>query len=296
MILTRDLLTVDISAGGKPTMRITHNGTMTGSTTARLVFDPDAVVGLEDVPSMRRGKSSRPYSHGSFPERGFSESRMITFTGHAFAKNASELHALRDRFAWLLNSGEFLNFKFSFSGGNRSTVGSLDNGLSWVQQLDTYAKWKFEIICPDPRLYGIWKYSQMGSSDLDRTGLSYDISYPLEYVRDLPKPVAPVLQNIGNSESWPVFTLNANTSGFSIFGAGNVIKFSGATRRGNPVTIDSFTGSATVSGVDRSYILTKREWFSVPPYSTLKPRLDIIASPDVEADIMMGIKHRDTWI
>lgn len=245
---------------------------------------------------MRRGKSSRPYSHGTFPERGFSEARMITFTGHAFAKNAAELHALRDRFAWLLNSGEYLNFKFYFSGGTRNTVGSLDGGLSWVQQLDTYAKWKFEIICPDPRLYGGWKYSQIGSSDLDRTGLSYGLEYPLEFVRDLPKPVAPVLQNMGNSESWPVFTLNSNTSGFTITGAGRSITFSGATRRGNPVTIDTFTGAATVSGVDRSYMLTRRNWFSVPPFSTLTPKLDINVSPDIEADIMVAIKHRDTWI
>lgn len=300
MILIKDLLTVVIPASpGFSSLRIEHKGTLTGSRAKRLVFDPDAVVGLEDVPAMRREASPRPYSHGVFPERGFSESRLITLSGHAFAQNAEELHELRDHLAGLLNSGTYKNYSFSFSGGTRFGSGSLSGGLSWTQRLDTYAIWKFDLVFPDPRLYGTWKYAQMGSSDVQRTGLGYNLDYPLNFTDEVASPVDTLLQNNGNSAAWPIFTLNATTNGFRIYNnAGRSVVFTGSTRRGNPVVVDFFTGNVTVgtTNTDRSYYLTKRQWWSIPANSTLMPKLDLQASPDTESNLIMDIKYRDTYI
>lgn len=303
MIINKDLRHVEFG-----TIRITHdetendvgyssNGPLLKVKTSLLTFDPTAIEGLEDIPSFRRDKTSRPLSHGSFLENGFSDPRIITLTGHAIAMNPQLLHSLRSSLAQHLNTGEFRQFKFDFSGGTRYVTGSCDSGLSWTQELDHYAKWKFDIYCPDPRLYSRWNTQRMSSGDTYREGLEYSLSYPLEYSRDLPEPKTPKLTNRGNSPAYPVFEMDANTGGFFIKnGAGKGITYSASTYKGQKVVIDTFTGNATVGGSDRSYNLTKRDWFTIPPGGTLAPELDIVASPDVEASLFMEVKYRDTWI
>lgn len=303
MILQKDLLHVEFG-----TIKITHNGTeadvgygrggpIIPKETAKLVFDPTAIEGLEDVPGFRRNKTDRPISHGTFLENGRAESRIISLTGHALAVNSSTLHNLRSTLAQHLNTGGFRQFKFDFAGGTRYAVGSCDSGLTWTQELDHYARWKFDIYCPDPRLYGNWKEYTMRSHDVDRTGYEFLSSFPVNFTRDLETPKTPVVQNKGNSEAYPVFVLNANTSGFKVNnGSGRTIAYSGTTRVGSPVTIDTFTGRASVGGSDQSYALTARNWFTVPAGGSIRPTVDFIASPNVEADLSMIVKIRDTWI
>lgn len=303
MILKKDLLRVEFGS-----MKITHNGTeadvgygrsgpLIPKETAKLVFDSTAIEGLEDVPGFRRNKTERPISHGSFLEKGRAEPRVIALTGHAFAVNASTLHKLRSSLAKHLNTGGFRQFKFDFAGGTRYAIGSCDSGLTWTQELDHYARWKFDIYCPDPRLYGNWKEYTMRSLDVDRTGYDFISTYPAVFTRELELPKRPTLQNLGNSEAYPVFELDANTSGFKITnGAGKSIVFSGTTRRGTLVSIDTFTGRATVGGSDQSYSLSTRNWFSVPAEGSIKPTVDFVASPNVEANLSMRVKLRDTWI
>jgi len=296
MILLKDLLRVEFG-----TIRITHDGTendvKNSSVTSKLIFDPTAIEGLEDVPSFRREKTARPISHGTFAEKGRADARIISLSGHAVAVNPTILHSLRSSLAQHLNTGEFRQFKFDFSGGTRYATGSCDTGLSWIQELDHYARWKFDIYCPDPRLYGAWNTQQLRSSDVYREGLEYNLTYPLNYSRNLQTPQRPTLVNKGNSEAFPRFEIDANTSGFVVKnGSGKSIVYSATTTKGQRVIVDTFTGRATVSGVDRSYNLTTRDWFTIPPGGSIKPELDIQASPDIEADLHMEVKFRDTWI
>lgn len=303
MILKNDLLHVEFGS-----MKITHNGSEkdvqfkvgTGNSVtslAKLIFDPTAVEGLEDVPAFRRNKTERPMSHGTFLENGRAEARIISLTGHAVAMNSTLLHALRSDLARHLNTGGFRQFKFSFAGGTRYATGSCDTGLTWTQELDHYARWKFDIYCPDPRLYGDWREQQMRSSDIYREGIEFSLGFPLNYSDVLEKPKNPTIQNKGNSEAFPTFTVNANTSGFKITnGAGKSIIYSGNTTKGSPVVIDTFTGRASVGGSDRSYNLTSRQWFTVPPGGSIKPTVDFVANPDIEADLQMTVNIRDTWI
>lgn len=291
MILNQGVLTVTV---GNTT--IDHNGTINDRDLPKLTFNPDALVGFEDVPAFRAEKPERPFSHGIFPEVGYSDGRLLSLTGHAFATNESELLGLRDLLASELNTGKLVPVSISNYGSTRKTSGMLEGGLSWTRVLDNYASWKFDLFCPDPRLYGDWKYGRVYSSDLDREGLSYNVSYPINYSNTLEGQRNTILQNNGNSISYPIYTLNADSDGFSIKSGTKVITYSGKTSKNTTLEINTYTGEVRYGLSDRSYLLTKRDWVTIGPYEQIEPELDLVASPELEGDMFLEVKYRDTWL
>lgn len=291
MILNQGVLTARI---GK--MVIDHDGTINDFDLPKLTFDPDALVGFEDVPTFRVDKPARPFSHGIFPEVGYSDGRMLSFTGHAFATNESELLGLRDSLASELNTGKLIPVSVTSYGETRKASGMLEGGLTWTRMLDNYASWKFDLFCPDPRLYGDWKYGRVYSSDLDMEGLSYNIGYPLNYSNTLDGQRNTILQNNGNSIAYPIYKLNADTEGFSIKNGTSVITYAGSTVKATTLEINTYTGEVRYGSSDRSYLLTQRKWVTIPPYGQIEPDLDFIASPELEGDIFLEVKYRDTWM
>lgn len=291
MILNQGVLNVRIG-----NLLIDHDGTIEDAIQPKLTFDPDALVGFEGLPSFRGEKPPRPFSHGVFPETGFSEGRLMSMTGHAFATNESELLGLRDSLAYELSSGDIIPIEVSSYGTKRIVYGSLEGGLSWIRMLDNYASWKFDIFCPDPRMYGDWKYGRIYSSDLDREGLGYSISYPVNFANTLEGQRNTILQNRGNSVSYPIYKLNANTEGFTIKNGTNVMTYTGATAKATTLTINTYTGEVRYGASDRSYLLSERKWVTIPPNSQIEPVLDFIAPPDLEGDIFLEVQYRDTWL
>lgn len=291
MILNQGVLTVQV---GK--VKIDHNGTINDVDLPKLTFNPDALVGFEDVPAFRSERPERPFSHGIFPEVGYSGGRLMSLTGHAFATNETELLGLRDLLASELNTGRLIPIKVTSYGSTRQVSGTLEGGLSWTRVLDNYASWKFDIFCPDPRLYGDWKYGRIYSSDLDREGLAYNVGYPLNYSNTLEGQRNTILQNNGNSVAYPIYTLNADTEGFSIKSGTNVITYSGSTAKSTKLEINTYTGEVRYGQSDRSYLLTQRKWVTIPAYSQIEPELDFVASPELEGEIFLEVKYRDTWL
>ena len=310
MILNQDLIGVSfrVSATGK-TIRIVDDATMVNMTGPTLVFDPDAVVGLDDIPQIRRDKTSRPTSHGSYGETGYVDPRVITLTGIAIAPDYAQLHELRDTLAMALNTGEMLEYTFSTRAGQRFVSGYLDSGLEWVQMYDTSAKWKFDIYCPDPRMYGqpasSPRTATFGIIDDTAEGISYPIVYDLSYNVGN-KLVESSLTNQGNAPAYPVFSFNGKTLGFTITASiastkeniGN-LTFSGATSSTEQVRIDTARGRLSIGGSDRSMMLDKRDWIILPPKTTVNPKLTIkiATSNTVVGDkFLVTATFRDTYI
>jgi len=291
MILNQGVLRVQVGD-----IVIDHDGTINDIDLPKLTFNPDALVGFEDVPSFRTEKPARPFSHGIFPEVGYSDGRLLSFTGHAFATNELELLGLRDSLASELNTGRLIPVSITSYGSTRKVSGMLEGGLSWTRMLDNYASWKFDIFCPDPRLYGDWKYGRIYSSDIDRDGIAYNIGYPLNYSSKLDSQRNTILQNYGNSISYPIYKLNANTEGFTIKDGRNVMTYSGATSKSTTLEINTYTGEVRYGSSDRSYLLTQRKWVVIPPNSQIQPELDFVASPELEGEIFLEVKYRDTWL
>lgn len=310
MILTQDLIGVSfkVSASGQ-TINIVDDATMVNMTGPTLVFDPDAVVGLDDIPSIRRDKTSRPTSHGSFGETGYVESRVITLTGIAIAPEAAQLHELRDELAMALNTGELIEFTFSTRQGQRFVTGYLDSGMDWIQMFDKSAKWKFDIYCPDPRMYGqpagSPRWATFGLIDTTDEGISYPITYDLSY-NISNTTIETSLTNNGNAPAYPTFIFSGKTNGFTISAslASNkknigTLTYSKATNTDQLVKIDTVRGRLYVGGADRSMLLDRRDWIILPPKTTVNPKLTLKLTTEhtlLGDKFIVSTSFRDTYI
>lgn len=310
MILNQDLIGVSfkVSATGQ-TINIVDDATMVNMTGPTLVFDPDAVVGLDDIPSIRRDKTSRPTSHGSFGETGYVEARVVTLTGIAIAPTPTELHELRDLLAMSLNTGESLEFTFSTRQGQRFMTGYLDSGMDWVQMYDNSAKWKFDIYCPDPRMYGqpasSPRTATFGVIDNTDEGIVYPITYDISY-NISNTSVDTSMTNNGNSPAYPTFVFTGKTNGFSITASVastkksiGTLTYSKATSEYEQIKIDTVRGRLSVGGSDRSMLLDKRDWIILPPKITVNPKLTfkLTTTRTVLGDkFLVTASFRDTYI
>lgn len=263
------------------------------STGPQYILDPTAIVGWTDGVDIRRNATVRPISSGDFSEVAREGSRIISISGTAVASTVAELHGMRDDIVGLLADGSFGQITVQDGAGTRYAVVGLSKGAGWIQLSDTAASWKVELYAPDPFIYGYTQIAQIPGSTLNG-GLDTNlISYPLDYGKP-PKESNPFVKNNGNSESWPVFVVTGDYfSGFQLTDQqGNYIVYNGPVTMSDPVTIDTAIGSALQSGVDKSFYLSHRDWFSIPPKATLQPDFQSIVVGTGWCDII----YRDTWI
>jgi hypothetical protein len=75
-------------------------------------------------------------------------------------------------------------------------------------------------------------------------------------------------------------------------GRNNRVTYNGAVSQSSPVEIDMGKGTATQGGVDKTVLLSDRDWFSVLPGETIAPQFLPIQSASGWCDIII----RDTFI
>lgn len=262
------------------------------------ILDPTALTGWDDGANVRRDATVRPVSSGDFTEPYTFAARLITFTGAALATSRGELQRMRDALTGVLQFSEYAALSVETTAGIRFATVGLENSVSWVQQSDTVALFKLDLYAPDPKLYGPEKRQKAGSYIVSG-GLEFPLSYPLDYHLDEDNVYTPIT-NYGNTTAYPIFIVIGDFySGFSIqdhFG-GNTVTYNGMVTKSAPVTIDMGRGTATQNGADKTVLVTRREWFGIPPQTTLAP---IFAPTDGgQGAAGLGwcdIIYRDTWI
>lgn len=266
----------------------------------RFVFDPNAIVGWSDGVDIRRSETERPISAGDFADPGRLASRMVTITGTAIANDFTGLHHMRDIFIGLLSDGGYSEIALATGLDVRYTLAGLGGQSSWIQQTDTAASWKMDLYMPDPRLYSEWHTGQLYSEEDASNQLTYPITYPIifgDVAQEVDKDIQKAgMQNLGNSPSYPVFKVTGNyPGGFTIANpqTGQRVSYHGVVTSSAPITIDFATGAATMNGVDRSYELGQREWFSIPPNSTIRPHF-IPNQSSIEG--FCDVLWRSTWV
>jgi hypothetical protein len=283
MILQRDILNLTIGSTvfrSSPYMN------------PQFVFDDNALVGFYDGVNVKRTEAVRPNQWGDFSEPGLFGPRTLTLTGTAVADSALQLHEMRDEFTSLLAHGGYEEIEIENASGHRYLTVALSGSASWVQKIDTAAVWKLELYAPDPRMYGPQRIAQI-SDGASFGGLNFPLSYPLSFGGPVTQP-ALTIENNGNTESWPVFVVTGEYhSGFKIWdGLNNFINYDGIVTNQSPVKIDTLRGTATQDGVDKSTLLSRRDWFSIPPNSSISPRFLPVQGASGWCDIM----YRDTYI
>lgn len=263
--------------------------------TKEYILDPTAVTGWTDGTNVRRDATVRMNAHGDFPEKAKMSARLISFSGTAVATTSTKLQEMRDVFVGLLADGSYDTLAVTAKGTTRYATVGLEGSTSWIQQADTFASFKIDFYAPDPFIYGPERVTNIGSSQATSGGgLSYILTYPLNYRTDQSLNAGDVVYNKGNVDAWPVFKISGSyPEGFTIAdNQDHFVTYEGAVTPSAPVTIDMGRGVALQGGIDRSTLLSRREWFSVSSKETIRPTFEPLKSGTGWCDIIV----RDTWI
>lgn len=283
MILSNDNLFVTIE---NTIFRSSKTGTR------QFIFDETALTGFLDGVNIKRDDTVRPNQWGDFSEPGLYASRHLTISGTAVASSTAELLSMRDEFVGLLSDGGYHEISVRNSVEVRYLTVGLDDSASWVQKTDTFAVFKLELYAPNPRIYGPSRGIQITDTTING-GIEYPLDYPVDYGGGI-KTMSIPISNRGNSPSWPVFKVTGNFyAGFHVTNnAGSIITYEGIVTMTDPVTLDSASGTAMQGGTDKSSMLTRRDWFAIPPGGSIQPMFYPIQDSVGWCDIM----YRDTWI
>lgn len=289
MILKDTELVIDFG-----TVTFQRNMLPTNSPTAaqQFVLDENAITGWLDGPGTRRDVTPRLAVDGDFYEPAVKSARLITITGTAVAATPQDLTAMRDKLMSQCPDGEYTELAvFGFNSWRRAEVG-FEGTPSWVILSDTVASFKVDLYAPDPRVYGDWQrftLSMGGNSG----ALNFPLSFPMSFSRPASERGSAVTNN-GNTRAYPSFRVTGDfTQGFSISdNRDGLVKYAGVVTNQAPVIIDMAKGTATQNGVDKSTLITVRDWFSVKPGETLVPAF----MPTKDGTGFCDIMFRDTWI
>lgn len=263
------------------------------------ILDPTAIIGWYDGVSVRRENTVRPNSWGDFSEKGRFSSRSISLSGTAVVPrtpapvSTADLHELRDRFMSILNNGDYGEIEVIDSSGIKYATVGLDSAPAWIVRHDTVATWKLDLYAPDPRIYGIQEELRIGDST-PNGGLLYPLSYPLNYHTPNASVTSQVISNNGNTESWPQFKVTGvYPTGFTVTNNRNKkVVYTGLVTMESPVTIDMARGTAFQNGVDKTSLVSVRDWFSIPAKSSIRPSFTTQQDGTGWCDVFF----RDTWI
>lgn len=257
-------------------------------------LDPTAIQGWTDGVDVRRDTSVRPTSWGDFSETGRLSSRLITISGTAIAQDHFELQRMRDAFMKICVDGDYSEMSLETGTSVRYATVTLGGKPNWVQIIDKAAAWKIDLYAPDPRIYGAEERLPMKATDDTTGGLDYQLSYPLDF-NNASDPLAyGAATNNGNVECWPKIIVTGDyPQGFSVSNnRGGLVTYTGQVTLSSPVTIDMGKGSVTQGGVDKSILLSRRDWWSILPGETVEPAFIPVQVGVGWCDILF----RDTWI
>jgi len=264
---------------------------------AQYILDPTALTGWDDGTSTRRDATVRPVSSGDFTEPYTFSSRLIAFTGTAVAPDRQELQILRDKLTGVLTAGEYADLRVETSASTRYATVGLENKVEWVQQLDNVASFRVEFYAPDAHIYGEEKRSQAGAYVVSG-GLKFPLTYALDYNFN-EQSIYRTVTNDGNATAYPVFAAIGDFySGFTVmtgFG-GQRVTYTGMVTKQSPVLIDMARGTAMQNGVDKTTLVTERNWFGIEPHTTIYPVFSPLAGDNEAGSGWCDIIYRDTWI
>lgn len=256
------------------------------------VLDPTAIVGWTDGTAVRRDATPRPTSHGDFSDRATMSARLISLTGTAISGSPEELQVLRDKLIGTLADGSYTQLSVETTSGKRYATVGFEGTPEWIRQTDTAATFKIDLYAPDPYVYGAEKSVLAGAASV-QGGLAFPIAYPINY-NIIGQDTAQVVQNLGNSPAYPKFVVTGDYfSGFSVTdNRGNWVKYDGTVTFAAPVTIDMARGVALQSGVDKTSLVSRRDWFAIPAKSSIQP----VFIPAQAGSGWCDIIYKDTWI
>lgn len=286
MYLKTDFLTLEID-------NLTFYSHNNNRPAPKFLFDPTALIGWTDGVDIKRNAQPRQQADGDFTEPTHYHSRVIIASGTAIANYPAQLHKMRDSFLRIFWDEKYKELAITNSLDKRYSTVSLASKPSWIQETDTAAVWKIEFYAPDPYIYGAMQTASVGSFT-DNGGLDFPLVYNLNFNVPADQTMPAGIKNNGNAIMWPSFEVRGNyISGFTISNMyDRKVTYNGTVTIQSPVIIDMARGTAIQDGVDKSYLISDRQWISVAPNTEMVPEF----IPIQNGVGWCYVHFRDTWI
>lgn len=158
-------------------------------------------------------------------------------------------------------------------------------------------EWSATLTCESPYLISHDEQTLFLKSQASSTGgLSWGLAWPLDWGDGGLDGNSGRIRNAGNAVGGPVVTVHGDFPyGVTLMDSeGRSLVFDGPVLSGAPLTLDCRPGRrlALSSGVNRSYLLSTREWFTVPAGGDLT----VSFLPHTPGDGWAQVSMRDYWL
>lgn len=246
--------------------------------------------------------SAKTVGHGAFRVRDSDirrGQRTVGVTGWTMAESLNEMEA---RIQQLEQQPE-QHVRLRFVGQGRDVWCEGVWEFTRPDQLNpTLTEWTAKFTCEEPWLWSsveqtLFLQSQASSTGglnwgTDTEGLVWDLDWGDAGLDGN----SGIVYNAGNATSGPVITVHGDYSqGVTLMDSlGRSLVYDGPILSGSPLTFDCRPGRHTVKadGVNRSYLLSTREWFDVPRGSDL----GISFLPHTTGNGWAEVTMRDAWL
>lgn len=253
----------------------------------------DTLLGLggwSDSVGARRENLER-LGHGNFPTPTTRTGRTLTLDLLLERDSRAELWALERGIAGLFADGGYGTLEVTADGETLYADVTLDGAPKPTVNLDGgYVRAQIPLWSASPYIYGPWR-----ETNVRPAGQGVGLQYPL---------LAPIISfgtevsaedyvwNDGNADSWPVFTVIADTPGGFAVGLGDArVVWPRPTFPDVPVEVD-MAGVVRVSGMRQTHMALTRRWGSVAPHSYAVPTFSLLQG----GTGFCTVRHRDTYI
>lgn len=248
-----------------------------------------------DLPGVKTAVEERIGADGAFPVK----DRDVLYSARTVTFNLAFIGDTREEAVAIFNRVNAMNHKIV-----RARVLDVDDTWieGWIESTfppdySTSGHFAVTVHAQDPRRYSTDAVTATAIPYSSGGGFGYPVVYPIRYQSEAIAGNGEVAAgtNIGTATSWPVITVTGKLpDGFLLLDAyGRSIKYDGAVNPGSPVVVDCRRRVVTVDGVNRSVLLSRREWFEVPAGGSSS--ISLVTSKS-DAAAFANVDFRSAWI
>ena len=245
--------------------------TMSAGAGSRGFFIAD-LPGWGDSPTPVIDLKNRPNSNGSFsPGEVFFGPKTFSVEGSYWGETVVQASEAKRQLVALAASGRSFPLTVTEETGTRTMMVWIASRVGVPAALfDPYFKFDFDVVAVDPRKYGPTVIQSTGLP-VAAGGLSWPLVWPINWGA-VGSRSRVTNTNTGTTDAHEQFTITGGLlNGFTLtqIGTDREISYDGSIPEGSYVTVDSRTGAVLINGEsDRSGLLVKSDWWSIPPGGT----------------------------
>lgn len=256
----------------------------------------DGVLGWYDLPALKTEFEGRVGGHGAYPVvKPWYAARVVTINVGARFRSRGEYVEMWER----------LNAMHSTVQRVRVQDENSDTFITGVVETQFPVGWTWDkqhaaitVTAPDPLRYSmVEQHMYLQSWAASVGGFEYSVAYPVDYHGGEVSGLSGIVTNRGNADTAPVITMHGNLQqGFILQDdRGRALEYHGEVLNGSPVVLDCARHTMLVSGVNRAWQLTRREWFTLPAHSSLSISL-ILREEVAPGQAWAEVSTRDAWL